>query len=296
MPRSGRAGESQRCNSPQSYPQSVENSGPRVGRRLFLTAVGVAALTAACGGGNGGGALGTDGQDLGGSGTTAPPGTVPPATAPPTTATPAPTGPADFVPRGPATANRVALTFHTDGDLTIADQLLRTLRQRGVPMTSFLVGEWLAANPDWAKRLLDDGHELANHTYTHPTFSTLTPDAMRDEITRTRDLLDRLTGSPGAYFRPSGTANGVDSPSADTLAAAGTAGYRTVLGYDVDPLDYQSPAPEVIAQRTLAAAHPGAVVSLHFGYPNTVAALPAILDGLAQRGLTPVTASALLGR
>lgn len=282
----------------------MENVRVRLDRRLFLTAIGLAALTAACGGGGGGGgggALGTDDQDLGGSGgadLTTPSSASPAsrATAPPTESTAVAAGPAAFVVRGPETADRVALTFHTDGDLVLADEILRTLRQRDVPMTSFLVGEWLDANPDWGKRLLDDGHELANHTYTHPTFATLAPDAMRDEIARTRDLLVRLTGSPGAYFRPSGTANGIDSPSADALAAAGAVGYPVVLGYDVDPLDYQSPSPDVITQRTLAAARPGAVVSLHFGYPNTAAALPAILDGLAARGLTPVTASKLLGR
>lgn len=269
----------------------MDGAGPRLGRRAFLAALGAVALTSACGGG-GDGALGADAQDTVSTGSPATtPATATTATAPTT----APAGPARFVVRGPDAPDRVALTFHTDGDLAIADQLLRTLRQRTVVMTSFVVGQWLDANPDWAKRLTDDGHELANHTFTHPTFATLRPDAMADEITRTRDLLVRLTGRPGVAFRPSGTANGIDSPSAAVLAAAGDAGYPTVLGYDVDPLDYQSPTPAVIAQRTLDGVGPGSVVSLHFGYPNTVAALPAILDGLAARGLTPVTVSKLLG-
>lgn len=272
----------------------MDNLRAPVRRRTFLAAIGVVALTAACGGG-GGGALGADDRtDLGGAstaGSTAP--SRPAAAAPPDPTVPA--GPARFVARGPDTPDRIALTFHTDGDLALADQVLATLRRREVPMTSFLVGEWLAANPDHARRLVDDGHEPANHTYTHPTFADLGPDAMHDEIARTRDLLTQLTGDPGVFFRPSGTANGVDSPSSATLAAAGDSGYAVVLGYDVDPLDYQSPSPDVIAQRVLAAAAPGAIVSLHFGYPNTLAALPAILDGLDARGLTPVTASTLLG-
>ena len=270
----------------------MENSASRVGRRSFLGAIAVVALTAACGGNGDGPALGADAQD----GAVADPSTAPAATTPPVPDTERSTGPARWVVRGPDAPDRVALTFHTDGDLALADQILRTLRQREVVMTSFLVGEWLAANPDRAKRLTDDGHELANHTYTHPTFANLGPAAMSDEIVRTRDLLTQLTGSPSAWFRPSGTVNGTDPPNAAVLAAAGSAGYPVVLGYDVDPLDYQSPAPDVIAQRTLAAATPGSVVSLHFGYPNTVAALPAILDGLASRGLTPVTVSKLLGR
>lgn len=280
----------------------MENGEVRrgVGRRAFLAAAGtagLAVLAAACGGG-GDGALGAPdaGRDTLGPGTRPPGPGGPPTTGPPPTPPPAPAGPAAWVTRGPATPGRVDLTFHTDGDLGLAGEILATLRRAGVPMTAFIVGQWLAANPDWAKRIADDGHELANHTYDHPVFAGLPPDAMRDQIVRTRDLLVRLSGSPGKPFRPSGTANGIDPPPAAALAAAGAAGYPVVLGYDIDPLDYQSPTAPVIAQRALAGVGPGSVISLHFGYPNTLVALPAILDGLRARQLTPVTASALLGR
>ena len=68
------------------------------------------------------------------------------------------------------------------------------------------------------------------------------------------------------------------------LDVAGEAGYRTVLGFDVDPHDYEDPGADAVAQRTLAAVGPGSIVSLHFGHPGTIAALPAILDGLAAEG------------
>jgi peptidoglycan/xylan/chitin deacetylase (PgdA/CDA1 family) len=163
-----------------------------------------------------------------------------------------------------------------------------------VPITAFIVGEWLEANPTWAQRLVNGGHELANHTYTHPTFGRLAPDAMAEEIDRCRDLLIRLTGSGGAFFRPSGTADGVTPPSQTVLDVTGASGYRTALGFDVDPFDYQDPGAQAVTERTLAAVHAGAVVSLHFNHQGTLDALPAILDGIAARGLTPVTASRLL--
>ena len=227
--------------------------------------------------------------------TTTPPTTpATPATTPVTTAT---TGSpaARFVSTGPTTHDRVALTFHTNGDLDLASQLLAVLSARRVHMTSFVVGDWLDANPDWAKVLLDGGHELANHTYTHPTFGTLFPDAMTDEIVRCRDVLTRLTGSGGKYFRPSGTDDGTTSPAPVVLDVAGQAGYPVVLGFDVDPLDYDDPGADAVTQRTLATVRAGSIVSLHFGHPGTIAALPAILDGLEQKGLQPGTASALLG-
>ena len=67
-----------------------------------------------------------------------------------------------------------------------------------------------------------------------------------------------------------------------------------MLGFDVDPLDYTDPGAAAVTQRTLAAVKAGSIVSLHFGHPGTLAALPGILDGLAQKNLTPVTTSELL--
>jgi len=260
-----------------------------VSRRTFLagamTAVG--GLAAACGG-DGGANAGNVTTTV--AGTVAPGSTVAPSTPPPT-----PTSPARFVVSGPTTKSRVALTFHTNGDLGLADQLLDELAQRQVKMTSFMVGDWLEANPDMAKRIADGGHEFANHTSTHPSFLQLSRDAQLDEIIRCRDVLTRLTGGPGAAFRPSGTDDGTVSPGDQVLNVAADAGYGTVLGFDVDPFDYDDPGADAVTQRTLAAVHPGAIVSLHFGHAGTVQALPTILDGLEQRNLTPVTVSTLLG-
>lgn len=255
-------------------------------RRTFLAGAvaAVGALAAACGGdgGSGNGAAATSAAPTNAPTTV----TAPPSTAPPT---------ARFVVSGPTTKPRVALTFHTNGDLDLADQLLDELAARHVKMTSFIVGDWLDANPDMAKRIADGGHEFANHTYTHPSFLQLSRDAQLGEVTRCRDVLVRLTGGPGGAFRPSGTDDGTVSPGDQVLSVAAEAGYATVLGFDVDPLDYQDPGAAAVTQRTLAAVHPGAIVSLHFGHAGTVAAIPAILDGLEQRNLTPVTVSTLLG-
>jgi peptidoglycan/xylan/chitin deacetylase (PgdA/CDA1 family) len=145
------------------------------------------------------------------------------------------------------------------------------LSARKVPITAFIVGQWLAANPSYAKRLVDGGHELANHTDTHPSFGSLSPAAMADEITRCRDLLTRLTGSgrqvlpPVRHRRRHGAAGrygarGLPAP----------AGYPVVLGFDVDPLDYNQPGPDVVVQRVLDRVKAGSIVSLHFGYAGTV--------------------------
>jgi peptidoglycan/xylan/chitin deacetylase (PgdA/CDA1 family) len=266
-----------------------------VPRRTFLAGAVVAlgALAAGCGG-DGGASNGAVATTTGATGSTAAtPATAP--TAPPTTPTTIAPPPARFVVSGPATKPRVALTFHTNGDLGLADQLLDVLDQRHVKMTSFIVGDWLDANPDMAKRIADGGHEFANHTYTHPSFLELGRDAQIVEVVRCRETLQRLTGGPGAAFRPSGTDDGTASPGDQVLEVASEASYAIVLGFDVDPLDYDDPGAEAVTQRTLAAVKAGSIISLHFGHPGTVQALPAILDGLDQRNLAPVTVSTLLG-
>jgi peptidoglycan/xylan/chitin deacetylase (PgdA/CDA1 family) len=267
--------------------------GARTGipRRAFLgtgLAAGVAAVLAACdsGGDDGTGALDTT--------TTAPAVTTPTSSTAPPTTVPAVARFTDHGSRTADTKKRVALTFHTNGDLRLAGELLDLLAARQTVITAFVVGDWLDANPSWGRRLVEDGHEIANHTYTHPSFLALSHDAMLAEITRCRDVLTRATGTAGTLFRPSGTDDGTVAPPPTVLSVAAEAGYPTVLGFDVDPFDYQDPGAEAVAQRTLAAVGPGAIVSLHFGHTGTVAAMPAILDGLAQRDLTPVTASKLL--
>jgi peptidoglycan/xylan/chitin deacetylase (PgdA/CDA1 family) len=255
-------------------------------RRAFLAGAvaAVGALAAACDG--------EGGASDGAAATTAPTTAVPTApTSPASTAPPV----SNFVVSGPTTKSRVALTFHTNGDVGLADQLLDELATRRVKMTSFIVGDWLEANPDMAKRIADGGHEFANHTSTHPSFLQLSRDAQLGEVLRCRDVLVRLTGGPGVAFRPSGTDDGTVSPGDQVLSVVADAGYGTVLGFDVDPFDYDDPGAAAVTERTLAAVHPGAIVSLHFGHAGTVQALPAILDGLEQKNLTPVTVSTLLG-
>ena len=199
-----------------------------------------------------------------------------------------------FVSSAAAGRNQVALTFHTDGDLRIDQRVLDGLAGRA-QVTCFIVGSWLEANPTWARKLLDAGHELANHTYTHPTFASLSRSGMATEITRCRDLLVKLTGSGGRFFRPSGTEDGLARPSAQILEEAGTAGYDYVLGWNVDPFDYQDPGGTAVRTRVLDGVKPGSIVSLHFGHSGTADAISAIVDGLDSKGLKAVTTSALLG-
>jgi peptidoglycan/xylan/chitin deacetylase (PgdA/CDA1 family) len=184
----------------------------------------------------------------------------------------------------------VALTFHGSGEPALAVALLGEAERAGAKVTVFAVGTWLAAHPEMAARILRGGHALGNHTYTHPTLHRLSSAGIALEVNRCAAVIRRLTGSPGAAFRPSGG----PSITAPMVQAATRAGYGVVLGYDVDPSDNLDPGASAVASRVLRDVRAGSVVSLHLGHRGTVDALPHILTGLRARGLTAVTAPRLL--
>ena len=190
---------------------------------------------------------------------------------------------------GPRNRPRVALTFHGAGDPAIARDLLTEAEQRGARVTVFAVGTWLDAHPDLARRVLDGGHDLGNHTLNHLDINAMSEAEARQEITGCAERIRRLTGSVGSWFRPSRT------PTASPLVTrlAQEAGYPHVLSYDVDSLDYTSPGAAAVARKVLAEIREGSVVSLHFGYADTVAALPVVLEELDRRGLAAVTTTEL---
>ncbi|MFG2604870.1 polysaccharide deacetylase family protein [Streptomyces sp. NPDC048514] len=191
---------------------------------------------------------------------------------------------------GPRTRPQVALTFHGQGDPALAHSLLDEAEKRGARLTVLAVGTWLEEHPDVARRILDGGHDLGNHTERHIAVNTLAEADARREITDCADRLQRLTGSIGTWFRPS------RAPTASPLVArlAQAAGYPHVLSYDVDSLDYTGPGAAAVTTKVLADVANGSVVSLHLGYPDTVTALPDVLHELDRRGLRAVTTTELL--
>ncbi|MFD7440483.1 polysaccharide deacetylase family protein [Streptomyces sp. NPDC059909] len=191
---------------------------------------------------------------------------------------------------GPRDRPAVALTFHGGGGPATARALLAEAERAGVRITVLAVGTWLDEHPDLARRVLDGGHDLGNHTLRHLDISSMSePDAYA-EITGCAQRLRRLTGSIGSWFRPSRTRHA--TPLVQRLAAR--AGYPHTLSYDIDSLDHTSPGAPAVIGTVTGAIRGGSVVSLHFGYPDTVAALPALLDELDRRGLRAVTTTELL--
>jgi peptidoglycan/xylan/chitin deacetylase (PgdA/CDA1 family) len=206
-------------------------------------------------------------------------------------ATTRPSGPARVFYSGPRDRKQVALTFHGSGDPALTVELLAEAKRLKAPITVFAVGTWLQQHPDMTRRILADGHELENHTLTHPQLRGAGATTVAREVTGCRDILADQAGSGGQYFRPSGM-EGNYPPV--VMEQAGLAGYGTVCGFDVDPSDYLDPGAAAIASRVRQTVKPGSIISLHLGHSGTVAAFPTLVADVRARGLEPVLVRDLL--
>ena len=191
---------------------------------------------------------------------------------------------------GPRNRARVALTFHGQGPVPMADALLAEAERAGAPVTVLAVGTWLEQYPQMAHRILGGGHDLGNHTMHHLDITAMDASGAYAEIAGCAQRLRTLTGSIGRWFRPSQTR--YSTPLIEREARK--AGYQTCVSYDVDSLDYTDPGPNAIVSTVLGLTRPGSIISMHLGHSGTVTALPAILRGLTSRGLSPVTLTDLL--
>ena len=193
---------------------------------------------------------------------------------------------------GSRSKKEVALTFHGAGSTKLAERILAIAKEHKVGISVMAVGTWLEASPKMARAVLDAGHDLGNHTMHHKPMRILSEKEAYSEIREGALLLEKLTGSKGSWFRPSG----VSHSTAHIRTAARKVGYPYCITYDVDSLDYTDPKPSAIVTNVLHHVKPGSIISLHFGHPNTPLALPAIIEDLAKRHLQPVTLTRLLGK
>jgi peptidoglycan/xylan/chitin deacetylase (PgdA/CDA1 family) len=195
------------------------------------------------------------------------------------------------VANGPRSVPKVALTFHGNGDPALADHLLGQVEKAGARISVFAVGTWLVSHPEMAKRILQGRHDLGNHTMHHKPMRRLAAAAAHREVGDCAEVLRHTAGSPGRWFRASGTQ--LTTPVIRSAATA--AGYSTCVSYDVDGLDWKDPRPATVLSAVLDNVQPGSIVSLHLGHQVTIDALPQILKGLTAMQLTPVTLTELLG-
>ena len=165
--------------------------------------------------------------------------------------------------------------------------MLKTLDNNNIHITFFIGGSWANKYPEILKDLANRGHELGNHTYSHPHPNTLSKEKNKEQITKTEELVSSLTGiKTNLYAPPYGEYNNT------VLLAAQELQYTTIM-WSIDTVDWKRPPPEVLKERVLKKLHNGAIILMHPTAP-TAQALPSLIEEIQKRGYTIKTVSDIL--
>ncbi len=200
---------------------------------------------------------------------------------------------------GGGSPDAVAITFDDGPDPDWTPAILDILKARGVKAAFFVVGREAERYPEIVRRIVAEGHEIGNHSYTHANLAELPEALVRLELNSNQRLIESLTGRTTTLFRPPYNADSrpTNLDELAPIAIAESLGYLTVLE-NIDPKDWEEPEPAELLLRVKAGRDSGNIILLHDGggdRSSSVAGLPAILDWLDERGDRVVSIGGLLG-
>ena len=183
----------------------------------------------------------------------------------------------------------IAMTFDDGPSAVLTPKLLDLLAARHIKVTFFVIGENVAEHPEIVARAAREGHEIGNHSWSHPNFAKMSQENVRSQIQRTDDAIKNATGKRPTLLRPP---YGSITPH-EKQWIHDQFGYDIIL-WDVDPLDWKRPGPAVVRSRILKETRPGSIVLSHDIHPGTIEAMPSTLDELEAKGFKFVTVSELI--
>lgn len=202
--------------------------------------------------------------------------------------------------RGGMAGKRVALTFDDGPDASYTGPILDTLKSRQAVASFFVVGRQVQRLPELTRRIVAEGHELGNHSWSHADFAGLSDQAIRMELATTGRVIEAVTGRRPLLFRPPyiGDARPATEERLRPMAVASDLGYR-VAGLEVDTKDWFENDPAKIVANALEAIERrnGRIILLHDAggdRTSTIAALGPLIDSLRARGYEPTTVAGLL--
>lgn len=208
-------------------------------------------------------------------------GTADPEPEPEPTPEPTPEPEPEPAPAPPEDGPVVHLTFDDGPNATYTPQVLDLLAAYGAQATFFVVGERVADHPDIATRIVDEGHAIGNHTWSHARLTEVPEPTFTSEILDTQAIVEETTGTAPTCLRPPFGAR-------DEAVNQGAADLGLEMAmWDIDPRDWERPGTDTIVERVLAEIEPGAVVLLHDGFRDrgqTVAATERLLEWLTDQG------------
>ena len=185
---------------------------------------------------------------------------------------------------------KISLTFDAAWDDKDIPELIKILEKYDVKSSFFILGEWVDKYPESVKALSDAGHEIVNHSDTHPHMNNMNLEQLKKEIQACDDKIFELTGQKHNLFRaPYGEYNN------DVILAAQAIG-DLVIQWDVDSLDWKDPSPDQMLTNVTKKVQSGSIMLFHSGAKNTPAALPTIIEKLLAEGYVFVPVSELIYR
>ena len=184
----------------------------------------------------------------------------------------------------------IAMTFDDGPSAALTPKLLDLLAARHIKATFFVIGENVAEHPEIVARAAREGHEIANHSWSHPNLGKMSQEGVRSQLQRTDDAIKSAIGKSATLLRPPyGSIT-----EREKRWIHDEFGYDIIL-WDVDPLDWKRPGPAVVRNRILKETRAGSFVLSHDIHPGTIEAMPSTFDELEAKGFKFVTVSALLG-
>jgi peptidoglycan/xylan/chitin deacetylase (PgdA/CDA1 family) len=181
----------------------------------------------------------------------------------------------------------VAVTFD-DGPFLPTTQILDVLEQHGAVATFYIVGSMAAGRKDIVLRAFEMGNEIANHTWTHEYLTRITVDEIRDQLQRTSNIIETITGQPPSNMRPPyGDINSIGAGIAAELGLP-------IIMWSLDPSDWLVKDADIVYQRIMENVEDGDIILLHDIHEATAEATERIIPSLIERGFQLVTVSELL--
>jgi peptidoglycan/xylan/chitin deacetylase (PgdA/CDA1 family) len=183
----------------------------------------------------------------------------------------------------------IAITFDDGPSAQLTPRLLDILKERGIKATFFVVGKNVAEYPEIVRRMANEGHEIANHSWSHPTLTQLGSEGIRKQIENTNDAILKVTGKRPVLMRPpyGATTSMLNKRFTEEF------GLKVIL-WSVDPLDWRYRNSNRVLNAIVQNTRPGAIIIAHDIHATTVAAMPATLDLLVSKGYKFVTVSDLI--
>jgi peptidoglycan/xylan/chitin deacetylase (PgdA/CDA1 family) len=184
---------------------------------------------------------------------------------------------------------QIAITFDDGPHPKLTPRLLDMLKERGVKATFYVIGQNVVQYPEIMQRMVAEGHEIGNHSYTHPALPKIGAAKVTEEITKTNEAIMQACGVKPTTMRPpyGATNAAITKRLNDEFGLA-------VIMWSVDPLDWKIRKASHVSNHILQNTKSGAIVLAHDIHPSTIDAMPAALDGLISKGHKFVTISELI--